>query len=259
VVAFDTGDHPVINAQMKILKQKLDEYSTGGRRVFIACDNKVQRERMEDILGDQADRVTLTVADITEGFTFPAENFILLCDHQIFSRKYHRYRTRRSKEGVALSSYTNLNVGDYVVHVDYGIGRYRGLKEITVDKRRRDCLLLHYADGDRLYVPIEEFNRVQKYVGKEGKPQLTKLGGPSWDKVKSRTKKAIADMAEELIRLYAERKSKPGFAFSPDDSWMRQLEASFPYDETSDQLRALPFQDPEGAEGNRGGVGGWQD
>lgn len=238
-VAFDTGDHPVINAQMKMLKQQLDEYALQGRRVYIACDNKVQRERMEDILGEQAERVILMVADISEGFTFLKENFVLLCDHQIFARKYHRYRARRSKEGVVLTSYTNLNVGDYVVHIDYGIGRYKGLKEITVDKRRRDCLLIHYGDGDRLYVPIEEFNRVQKYVGKEGKPQITKLGSPAWEKVKARTKKAIADLAEELIKLYAERKSKPGFAFSQDDSWMTQLEASFPYDETPDQLRAI--------------------
>ena len=98
---------------------------------------------MEDILGEQAERVVMMVADISEGFIYPKENFALLCDHQIFARKYHRYRARRSREGVALSSYTNLNVGDYVVHVDYGIGRYKGLKEITVDKRRRDCLLIH--------------------------------------------------------------------------------------------------------------------
>jgi transcription-repair coupling factor (superfamily II helicase) len=215
-VAFDTGDHPVVNAQMKMLKQKLDEYILERRRVYIACDNKVQRERMEDILGEQAERVILMVADISEGFTFPTENFVLLCE-----------------------SYTNLNVGDYVVHVDYGIGRYKGLKEITVDKRRRDCLLIQYGDGDRLYVPIEEFNRVQKYIGKEGKPQITKLGGPAWEKVKARTKKAIADMAEELIKLYAERKSQSGYAFSQDDSWMTQLEASFPYDETPDQLQAI--------------------
>ncbi len=236
---FGTGDHPVIGAQMKLLMRKLDEYASENRRVFIACDNKIQRDRMEEILENRADRVMLMVADISEGFTFPSENFVLLCDHQIFSRRYHRYKVRRSKEGVALSSYTNLNVGDYVVHVDYGIGRYQGLKEITVDKRRRDCLLIHYSDGDRLYVPIEEFNRVQKYVGKEGKPQLTRLGGPAWEKVKARTKKAIADMAEELIKLYAERKSRPGFAFSPDSAWMRQLEASFPYDETPDQLQAI--------------------
>lgn len=238
-IAFGTVNHPVINAQMKLLRGRLTEYASEGKRVFIACDNKIQLDRMEDILEDRADRATLMVADISEGFTFPSENFVLLCDHQIFARKYHRFKRRRSKEGIALSSYTNLNVGDYVVHVDYGIGRYKGLKEITVDKRLRDCLLIQYLGDDRLYVPIEEFNRVQKYVGKEGKPQLTKLGGTAWEKVKARTRKAIADIADELIKLYAERRSKPGFAFSPDDTWMRQLEASFPYDETPDQLTAI--------------------
>jgi transcription-repair coupling factor (superfamily II helicase) len=208
-------------------------------KVFIACDNKIQLERMDDILERTADNVAMMVADISEGFVFPSEHFAVLCDHQIFARKYHRFKRRRSKEGVALSSYTNLNVGDYVVHVDYGIGRYKGLKEITVDKRLRDCLLIQYLGNDRLYVPIEEFNRVQKYVGKEGKPQLTKLGGSAWEKVKARTRKAITEIAEELIKLYAERRSKSGYAFSPDDAWMRQLEASFPYDETPDQLTAI--------------------
>ncbi len=238
-IAFGTGDHPVINARMKTLQEKTGEFLSEGRRVFIACDNSVQLERMEEMLAEHADDCTLIAADISRGFTYSAENFVFLCDHEIFARRFHRRRVRRSREGVALSSYTNLNVGDYVVHVDYGIGRYRGLKEIRVDNRRRDCLLIMYQGNDRLYVPIEEFSRVQKYVGKEGKPQITKLGGTTWEKVKARTKKAIADMAEELLKLYAERKSKPGFAFSPDDNWMHQLEASFPYDETPDQLSAI--------------------
>ncbi len=238
-VGFGTEDHPVINARMQFLKEKVESLYNSGLTVYLACDNKVQRDRMEDILGEQAEMCSLIVADLSEGFVFRNENFVLLCDHQIFARKFHRYRRRRSREGVALSSYTNLDVGDYVVHVDYGIGRYKGLKEITVDKRRRDCLLIQYDGNDRLYVPIEEFNRVQKFVGKEGKPQLTKLGGTTWERVKARTRKAIADMAEELIRLYAERKHRTGFAFSDDDAWMRQLEASFPYDETTDQLRAI--------------------
>lgn len=238
-IPFGTMDHPVMNAQMKLLRTKIDEFAADGMKVFIACDNKIQLERMDDILERTADNVSMMVADISEGFVFPSEHFAVLCDHQIFARKYHRFKRRRSKEGVALSSYTNLNVGDYVVHVDYGIGRYKGLKEITVDKRLRDCLLIQYLGNDRLYVPIEEFNRVQKYVGKEGKPQLTKLGGSAWEKVKARTRKAITDIAEELIKLYAERRSKSGYAFSPDDAWMRQLEASFPYDETPDQLTAI--------------------
>jgi transcription-repair coupling factor (superfamily II helicase) len=238
-IDFGTGDHPVVNAQIKLLHARLEEFSMNGRRVFIACDNRVQLERMEEIIGGHRSDVSLIVADLTEGFTYPAGNMALLCDHQLFARRYHRYRVRRSKEGVALASYTNLNVGDFIVHVDYGIGKYRGLKEITVDGRRRDCLLIHYQDDDRLYVPIEEFNRVQKYVGKDGAPQLTRLGGTTWEKVKARTKKAIAAMAEDLIKLYAERKSKPGFAFSADDNWIRQLEASFPYDETPDQLAAI--------------------
>ncbi len=236
---FGMNEHPVINSQIKLLKSNVKSMHERGYSVFLACDNKVQKDRMKDILEEDADWIDCSVLDLSEGFVFPGAKFTLLTDHQIFTRSFHRYRKVKIKEGMAISSYTNLNIGDYVVHVDYGIGRYKGLEELIVEKRRRDCLLIMYERDDRLYVPIEEFNRVQKYIGKDGKPKLSTLGGTGWQKIKARTKKAIADMAEELIRLYAMRKAKPGHKFPPDSTWMRQLEASFPYDETPDQLDAI--------------------
>jgi transcription-repair coupling factor (superfamily II helicase) len=239
LIDFGMGDHPVINSQIKLLREHLNTSRTKGNTVFLACDNKVQKERMADILEDDAVWIERDVLDISEGFTLPQAFFEVLTDHQIFTRTFHRHRRVKIKEGIAISSYTNLAIGDYVVHVDYGIGKYKGLEEITIDNRRRDCLLIMYEKNDRLFVPIEEFNRVQKYVGKDGKPKLSVLGGTGWQKIKARTKKAIAEMAEELLKLYAIRQAKPGFKFSPDSTWMRQLEASFPYDETPDQLDAI--------------------
>ena len=238
-VNFKMSDHPVINSQIKILNEFLKQKKSQNHTVFLACDNRIQKDRLSDILEQDAAWVQSDVLDISEGFGFPERDFTVLTDHQIFTRRFHRQRRSKIKEGVAISSYTNLNRGDYVVHVDFGIGRYRGLEELTIDNRRRDCLLILYDRNDKLYVPIEEFNRVQKYIGKDGKPKLSTLGGTAWQKTKLRTKKAIADMAEELLKLYAERKAKPGYKFSEDSVWMNQLEASFPYDETPDQMDTI--------------------
>ncbi|TFH58040.1 MAG: transcription-repair coupling factor, partial [Candidatus Zixiibacteriota bacterium] len=207
--------------------------------VLMLSDNQLQRDRLEELLSEYRDRVRFVVSELHRGFVFPEIHTIVLTDHQVFERHFVRHRRRQIKEGVAISSYNALEIGDYVVHVDRGIGRYRGLREIKIGDRRRECLLIVYAGDDKLYVPLEEFSRVQKYIGKEGAPQLTRLGGSGWEKVKARTKKAIADMAEELLALYAARKAKPGYAFGADDDWMRQLETSFPFEETPDQLTTI--------------------
>jgi transcription-repair coupling factor (superfamily II helicase) len=238
-IVFGMKDHPSFNGQVSILRQMIQTWLEHGTRVFILSDNELQKQRLEELLSEFNTTVTFVVSELHRGFVFSDIDAAFLTDHQIFDRHFIRHRKRRIKEGVAISSYNALEIGDYVVHVDYGIGRYRGLKEIKLNNRRRECLLIHYAEDDKLYVPLEEFHRVQKYVGKEGAPTLTRLGGKSWEKVKARTKKAIADMAEELVALYAARKANPGFAFPQDDEWMRQLEASFPYEETIDQLKAI--------------------
>ncbi|MGB5106586.1 MAG: transcription-repair coupling factor [Candidatus Zixiibacteriota bacterium] len=238
-INFGFKEHPSFNGQISILREMIEGWLKEEKSVFLLSDNQLQRDRLVELLPEFAERISFGVSGILKGFVIPETQTIVLTDHQIFERQVIRHRRRKFKEGQAISSYNALDIGDYIVHVDYGIGRYRGLKEIKIDNRKRECLLVVYADDDKLYVPIEEFARVQKYVGKDGAPQLTKLGGKSWEKVKARTKKAIADMAEELIALYAARKAKPGMSFPPDDDWMRQLEASFPFEETADQLTAI--------------------
>ncbi|MCK5124729.1 MAG: transcription-repair coupling factor [candidate division Zixibacteria bacterium] len=236
---FGCREHPAIGSRLDYLADKIAEYRVNGYRTVITCDNAGQAERLEEILAERNINVPVEVFHIHAGFISDELKTALLTDHQIFSRRFRRIKRRRYKEGVALTSYSNLNPGDIVVHADYGLARFSKLETITVDDRTRDCLMLIYKGGDKLYVPIEEFNRVSKYAGKDATPSLTSLGSASWEKLKKKTKKALADMAEELIKLYAQRKMAKGFQFNSDTVWQRQLEASFPYEETPDQLKAI--------------------
>ncbi len=239
--AFNLGmkEPEVFGGNVDLLKRSILDYRSEKQKVFIFCDNVGQKDRLVELLDRWADGIAWQVKNLSGGFSFPQIGLVALTDHQIFSRYFWRRRKRRSNEGIALSSYSALSLGDFVVHIDHGIGRYAGLETLKVDKRKRECLKLVYLGDDKLYVPIEEFNRVNKFIGKEGAPTLSKLGGTSWERLKKRTKKAIQDMAQELIQLYAERKAKPGFAFSPDTIWQKELEASFIYEETPDQLTSI--------------------
>ncbi len=229
----------VFGGNVNLLKRSIEGYLFEKQRVFVFCDNVGQKERLAELLGTCADAVAWQVKNLSGGFSFPEIDLVVLTDHQIFSRYFWRRRKRRFNEGIALSSYSALSAGDFVVHIDHGIGRYAGLETLEVDRRKRECLKLVYQGDDKLYIPIEEFNRVHKFVGKEGAPSLSKLGGSAWENLKKRTKKTIQDMAQELIQLYAERKAKPGLVFSPDAVWQKELEASFIYEETPDQLTAI--------------------
>jgi transcription-repair coupling factor (superfamily II helicase) len=227
---------------LDLLIQTTSEYDAAGIDYFIATDTKGQAARLDELIGERVsveNTPVIAMADLKGGFVCRQGRFAILTDHEIFSRYHRRVRKKRFKEGVAISDYSNLAKGDHVVHTAYGIARYLGLETITVDNRSRDCLLLQYAENDRLYVPIEEFNQVSKYSGKDTAPTLTRLGGPGWEKLKKKTKKAIADMAADLIKLYAERKMKSGYSFGEDTVWLKQLEASFAYEETPDQSKAI--------------------
>jgi len=222
------------------LRQGLAEYSRDGYQTFILCDNSGQAKRLGELLEDRPASLEISVGALHGGFVFPGSGLAVLTDHQIFNRYRQRHRFWKFRGGAAISSYSALSPGDFVVHVDYGIGKYRGLQQIDVDGRRMDCLLLLYRDEDRLYVPVDQLKRVQKYLGGEaGPPSLSRLGGTGWERIKSRTKKAIREMTRELIQLYAERKAKEGYVFSPDTVWQKELEAAFIYEETPDQMAAI--------------------
>ncbi len=206
----------------------------------LLCENARQVERMEELLGDVASAVTLSVGTLHEGFVYDAARLFVVNDHEVYHRFRRRSRYRRFKAGAPITDYAALSRGDYVVHIDHGIGRFQGVERISVDRAERDCLTILYRDQDKLYVPVDQLDRVQKYATEESTPPiLSKLGGAAWERIKERTKKDILKMAQELLTLYAERKSKTGFAFSPDTALQQALEASFPYQETRDQLQAV--------------------
>jgi len=227
------------NSNLDLLKSSLEEFKEKGFSTIIVCDNVGQKQRLEELLGQEVSQTYFDIGLLESGFIFPEINLAVLTDHQIFTRYLHRYKPPKFKEGIALSSYKNLAAGDFVVHIDFGIGKYSGLETLTIDGRKKEFLLLYYLNDDKLFVPLDEFNRVQKYVGKDGMPSLTKLGGTVWEKIKTQTKKQIQEIARDLLELYAERKVKPGFAYSVDTVWQKQLEDSFIYQETEDQLKAI--------------------
>ena len=242
IIDFKCSPHPSLGARLDLLGDTLREYTQSQFTYLIATDNQGQAERLKELIEEKSNisfEPQIEVVDLKGGFISHDAHFALLTDHQIFSRHHRRVRRKKFKEGVAISDYTNLTPGDFVVHTDHGIAKYIKLETLNLDNRNRDCLLLAYDAGDKLYVPIEEFNRVSKYSGKDADPILTRLGGPGWDKLKEKTKKAIELMAEDLVKLYAVRKASKGHAFGEDTVWLKQLEASFPFEETKDQLRAI--------------------
>ena len=207
-------------------------------RVWIMCDNRGQVARLGELLGDAVTDVALEVGSLEMGFSVPEAGLAVYTDHDIFDR-YRRRRRPKFRGGAPISSFEALTEGDYVVHVNHGIGRYVGMARVEADDRLVDCIIVEYAEGGKLYVPADEIDRLQKYVGKEEhKPRLNKLGGIAWSKTKARAKKAVEELARDLLNLYAARKSRPGTSFPPDNVWQRELEASFIYEDTEDQLRA---------------------
>ena len=164
----------------------------------------------------------------------------MLTDHEIFARYRRRRRRLKKTGGLSIAELSTLKIGDFVVHEDHGVGVYRGMQRLTLGGQETDCVEIAYAETDRLFVPVQQLALVSRYAAGEGaKPALHRLGSPAWQKTRARAKKAIQDMAESLIRSYAARRALDGHAYKPDTVWQREMEASFPYEETVDQLKAI--------------------
>ncbi|HEY6865811.1 MAG TPA: transcription-repair coupling factor [Candidatus Eisenbacteria bacterium] len=220
------------------LKNHLAALGASGIHAVILCDNAGQRDRLWELLGETG--ATLGVGLVSAGFTLRAAGIALLTDHEIFARYKRRRRRLKRTGGLSLAELSALKVGDFVVHEDHGIGVYRGMKRLTLGGQETDCVEIAYAESDRLFVPVQQLALVSRYAAGEGaRPAVYRLGSGAWAKTKARAKKAIQDMADALVKAYAARKALPGHAFKPDTVWQRELEASFPYDETPDQLKAI--------------------
>jgi transcription-repair coupling factor (superfamily II helicase) len=219
-------------------------------RVLIACHNAAEQERLGELLagiteGDAAtlrDRVTLTIGSVTRGFRIVSQQLVVLSDHELFSRTEVR-RTpakRRRPDSRAIDSFLDLNPGDYVVHLTHGIARYRGMELLDREGSKEEHLALEFRDRVSIYVPVTLIHLVQKYIGAaKGAPTLSKVGGTQWGRQKSKVTEAVADMASDMLRLHAERETKPGLACPPDSHFQQEFERSFPYVETPDQVSAI--------------------
>ncbi len=238
-VRFSVASHPSVVGNLDPLVRQIREDRREGTVVYIFSETPTQRDRLADMLEDDEELVHLPVGWITSGFVWREAGLALFTDHQIFKRSLPRPKKRKAKRRVQSIRYDQLQAGDFIVHVDYGIGRFVGLEKLGSDHGDAECLALRFHGGDRIFVPLEQMHLVEKYVGKEGLvPQVDRLSGTRWQKTKERARKAIEDIARDLLAVYAEREVMKGHAFGPDTQWQRELEASFPHEETPHQLRA---------------------
>src|SRR6056297_468896 len=235
--------HPSFNGSFKILKEFIAEESIKGNRTVIFTDNANQKERFEELLGDASAALDyhVMIHNLHKGFLLPESGIHALTDHQIFNR-YHRPRIKRKqvRGGISFKELKELNVGDYIVHVDYGIGKFAGFKKIKVRDAIQEAAVLHYKGDSILYVNVSSLHKIQKYSGKEGKqPRITTLGSGEWARKKASTKKKVKDIAKDLIELYAKRKAQKAFEFDADNAWQTEMEARFEYEETPDQMSTI--------------------
>ncbi|MFH1084991.1 MAG: DEAD/DEAH box helicase, partial [Chloroflexota bacterium] len=243
---------PRYGGQLRQALADIAELRDDGQRIVIVTR---QAERLSDLLREQdiyaepADEIVALPAPgavhvvdgiLAQGWAYPECGLVLLTDAEVFGWMRMRRRPARRRRGAPENLFADLADDDYVVHVDYGIGRYHGMVRKTVNGVEREYLEIEYASGDRLFVPIHQADRVSCYLGaEEREPYLHRLGGPEWITVRAKAEKAVRDIAAELLELYAAREVTLGHAFSPDTEWQRELEGSFAYEETGDQLRAL--------------------
>ena len=247
-ISFNTSPQPSFNKKFDLILTEFQSNSIKGYSNYIFSDNSKQFQRIEDIFAD----INRTPQDVTNTFNpvktaihegFISHDFKIACytDHQLFER-YHRFRLKEGyarKEAMTIKELMSLSPGDYVTHIDHGVGRFDGLEKIETNGKQQEAIRLIYKDNDILYVSIHSLHRITKYTGKEGTaPSMHRLGSNVWGKLKDKTKKRVKEIAIDLIRLYAERKTKEGFAFSPDNYLQNELEASFIYEDTPDQVKA---------------------
>ena len=250
---YTTGDRPIINfitkvqpsfnKQFDLLIENLNEYHTKGFTNYIFCANEQQAQRFHDIFEDAKKEVhyQTIVFPLYQGFIDFEEKIVCYTDHQIFER-YHKFRLKNGytkKQSITLKELNNLDIGDYVTHIDHGIGKFGGLQKIDVEGKNQEAIKLIYGDRDILYVSIHSLHKISKFNGKDGKaPKIYKLGSGAWKKIKQKTKKRVKEIAYNLIKLYAKRRMQKGLAFGPDTHIQHELEASFIYEDTPDQYTA---------------------
>ncbi len=271
-IDFQSYPQPSVNGSIKILHEKIGQFSEKRFDVIITSDRKDELERMRELVEEESShyeevsgeekndgngdldagpetsnlkpqtafQVLYSIESLHSGFVFEPAKIVLLTEHEIFGRIKARGEKKRKRfKGISAKEMHALRRGDYIVHVDYGIGKFLGLEKIKVGGTEQEVAKLEYAEKGTLFVNLNFITRIQKYSSAEGhEPKLNKLGSTDWEKLKARTKKKLKDIARDLIKLYAQRKSTPGYAFNPDTHWQKEMEAAFMYEDTPDQAKA---------------------
>ena len=244
-IHFDTLPQPTFNKNFDLLIDDLQQRTKDGYKIYILADQVKQTDRLKAIFDDKESGIEFVAVDhaLHEGFIDHSAKICCYTDHQIFER-YHRVtlrseNARRGKAIITLKEINQLQVGDYVVHVDHGIGQFMGLVTTNFHGRPQESIKLVYKGGDTVFVSIHNLHRISKYKGREGsEPTISRLGSGAWERMKERTKDKVKDIARDLIQLYATRKKQKGFAYTPDGYMQHELEASFLYEDTPDQAKA---------------------
>ncbi|MFA5577697.1 MAG: CarD family transcriptional regulator, partial [Tissierellaceae bacterium] len=255
VLNFSVKGMQSYHNKMEILKDDLEHFKYRGYKIVILSGTEERGRRLKDSLlsmGIEANLMTNRAVDIKSsqlyitpgsifgGFEYPNLKFLLISDKEIFGAGKKRSSKQKKKDPARVISLSDLKVDDYIVHENHGIGRYEGIEQLNIQGVKKDYLTIKYKGADKLYVPIDQMNLIQKYIGSDSiKPKVNKLSSADWVRTKERAKKAVEDMALELLELYAKRENGKGFAYSEDGQWQREFEDLFPYEETEGQLRSI--------------------
>ena len=244
-IDFQTSPQPIFHKNFDIASAEFKKYQADGYTIFIASDSKKQTDRIASIFAERGDNITFTpiLKTVHEGFVDHDLRLCCFTDHQIFDR-FHKFTlrsdtARAGKVAMTLKELNQFKVGDYVVHIDHGVGVFGGLQTTMVNGKPQEVIKLIYKDNDIIFVSIHALHRISKYKSKEGEePRINKLGTGAWERLKERTKSKVKDIARDLIKLYSQRLAQKGFAYSPDGYLQHELEASFIYEDTPDQQKA---------------------
>ncbi|MDW7729388.1 MAG: transcription-repair coupling factor [Bacillota bacterium] len=256
---IETKAAPVYHGQWDLFKNDYENWIKEGFKIYLAADSEERGQGISAVMAEKikecrdaqkgytetdifADlfKAELIIGKLEEGFIAPAIKLVVLTEQNIIPRRKRRRRVATKDEGIRLSDYRELAVGDYVVHEQHGIGLYQGLHTLEVSEIKRDYLLLKYRGTDKLYLPIDQVGMIQKYSGGDGPtPRLHSLGGAEWQRLKNRVNRSVEELARELLTLYAARQAVEGYQFGPDHPWQQEFEVNFPFEETPDQLRAI--------------------
>ena len=242
---FDIDPQPLYHKNFDMVSSSLTDYLQRGYTIYICTDSQKQAARLKDIFEERGDRIVFQEVNKTlhGGFTDNQLKCCIFTDHQIFDR-FHKYnlrseKARNGKVALTLKELNEFEIGDYIVHIDHGIGKFGGLVRMPNGNSTQEVIKIIYQHDDVVFVSIHNLHKISKYKGKEGEePRLSRLGTGAWEKMKDRTKRKIKDIARDLIKLYSQRKHEKGFQFSPDGYLQQELEASFLYEDTPDQLKA---------------------